>query len=493
MSEVQSIAALLCALGAALLCAALVSPLSQRAGVPALLLFLGLGMLAGSEGVGGVPFENYGSAFRIGTAALVLILFDGGLNTSRAVFRQALARASLLATVSVLITAGLVAAAGVALGLSLPISLLIGAVVSSTDAAAVFGILHSGGLHLKRSTSATLEVESGLNDPMAVFLTVATTEALLGAPLSAAGLAFSFARELAVGSAAGVALGFIGRFVLRTVELPAAGLYPALTLALAFLSFGIAALFGGSGFLAVYLTAVVLASGPLPYRAGVRRVHDALAWLAQILMFVLLGLLVFPSRLVPVAGVGLALALALAFFARPLAVLPALLFSRLPWNERLFVSWVGLRGAVPVILAAYPVLRGVAAGDQIFHLVFFVVLLNSLIPGATVGWLARRMGLATHNPPPPNASVELVSLRDLAGEFAWFFVTPASAVAKVPLRELPLPDGCVVTLVVRGSQVIAPRGHTELDPGDQVCIFFTAGCGPLLGLLFGAEPEAAEG
>ena len=213
--------------------------------------------------------------------------------------------------------------------------------------------------------------------------------------------------------------------------------------------------------------------------------HDALAWLAQILMFVMLGLLVFPSRLLPTTLNGLALAGALAFLARPLAVFAVLAPMRMPWREQVFIAWVGLRGAVPIVLATYPVLRGVPAGDQIFHLVFFVVLVNSLIPGATVAWLARRLGLAGAPRRVPAASVELVSLRELPGEFRWYLVSPASAVAGAFVRDLSVPEGCVVTLVVRAAEVIAPRGSTALLPGDEVCVFSIPSSRPLLDLLFG--------
>jgi cell volume regulation protein A len=491
MGEPLATAALLAAVGVLLVLAGLASPISNRLGVPALVLFLGLGMLAGSEGIGGIPFDDYPLAFRLGTIALVLILFDGGLNTAPAVLRRAALPAGLLATVAVVATAGLVAAAGLALGLSPEIALLVGAVVSSTDAAAVFSVLRSSGMRLRESTAATLEVESGLNDPMAVFLTVVAIEWALGNAVGVGPVALLFFQQFALGGAVGATVGYLGRTMLRRVQLPAAGLYPVLTVAIAFLSFGAATLAGGSGFLAVYVTGILLAARALPYGAGVRRVHDALAWLSQILMFTVLGLLVFPSKLVPTMGVGLALAAALAFVARPLAVAAILAMLRVPRSELLFVSWVGLRGAVPIILGAFPAVRGVPGGDELFHLVFFVVLVNSFVPGATVAWLARRLGLADASPPPPTASVELVSLRELPGDFVWYHVAPASAVAEAFVRDLPLPDGCLVTLVVRERDVVVPRGSTALRAGDQVCIFVLPDGRPLLDLLFGGAAESS--
>jgi potassium/hydrogen antiporter len=491
MGEPGATAALLAAIGILLVLAGLASPISNRLGVPALVLFLGLGMLAGSEGIGRIPFDDYPLAFRLGTIALVLILFDGGLNTAPAVLRRAALPAGLLATVAVVATAGLVAAAGLALGLAPEVALLVGAVVSSTDAAAVFSVLRSSGVRLRESTAATLEVESGLNDPMAVFLTVVATEWALGHALGVAPVALLFLQQFALGGVVGAAVGYAGRASLRRLQLPAAGLYPVLTVAIAFLSFGTATLVNGSGFLAVYVTGILLAARSLPYGAGVRRVHDALAWLAQILMFTVLGLLVFPSKLVPTMAVGLALAAVLAFVARPLAVAGLLALLRVPRAELFFVSWVGLRGAVPIILGAYPAVRGVPGGDELFHLVFFVVLVNSFVPGATVAWLARRLGLADGGPPPPAASVELISLRELPGDFVWYHVAPASAVAEAFVRDLPLPDGCLVTLVVRDRDVVVPRGSTQLLAGDQVCIFVLPEGRGLLELLFGGTADAS--
>ena len=491
MTEPAATAAILAALGLLLLLSALASPLPGRLGVPALVLFLLVGIAAGEEGLGGIPFGDYGLAFRLGCVALVLILFDGGLNTSLAAFRGAALRATLLATLGVVTTALVVAAVGVALGLSLPLALLVGAVVSSTDAAAVFSVLRSSGVRLQAGTATTLEVESGLNDPMAMLLTVATTEFVLGAQRATGAVTLDFAREFAVGIASGAAIGWLARALLPALRLPAAGLYPVLTVAIAFLAFGVATLLHGSGFLAVYLAGILTASGGLPYRQGVRRVHDSLAWLAQILMFVLLGLLVFPSRLVPTLGIGLALAAVLALVARPFAVLLSLAPFRMPCRERLFVSWVGLRGAVPIVLATYPVLRGVPEGDRLFHLVFFVVLVNSLVPGATVAWAARKLGLARGVEPEPAASIEVVSLREFPGEFVWYFVAAGSPAAGASLQALPIPAGSVAALVVRGAEVIAPRGGTVLLAADQICLFATEAERGVLERVFGAREPAA--
>lgn len=480
-------ALVLAATGTLLLVATLVSPVSQRLGVPALVLFIALGMVAGSDGIGGIPFDDYDFAFRIGTIALVLILFDGGLNTPVPILRAVLGRAVSLATLGVFITAVVVAGAGILVGLPVPLAVLVGAVVSSTDAAAVFSVLRGSGVRLHERTNATVEVESGLNDPMAVVLTTVATQVVLGEAQVGVDTVLVVLRQFALGAIAGVAFGGLGRVVLRGATLPAAGLYPVVTVGLAFLSYGATSLAGGSGFLAVYIAAIVVGAGPLPYRAGVRRVHDGLAWLAQLSMFLLLGLLVFPSRLWPLADEGLILGLALAFVARPLAVLVSLAPFATPWRERGFIAWVGLRGAVPIVLAIYPVLGGAHRGEEIFHLVFFIVLVSSVVPGATVAPVARWLGLARAEVESPSATVELVSHRDYRGEFVWFHVDGASAVAGAPVRDLPIPEACVLVLVLRHDQVIAPRGDTNLLPGDHVCVFVTPEHRTLLDLLFGRE------
>jgi cell volume regulation protein A len=316
----------------------------ERFGVPVALIFLVVGMLAGSEGIGGIAFDDYQRAFRIGIVALVLILFDGGLNTSVREVRQTLAPAGILATLGVVGTAGLVAAAAHALGFPWPAALLLGAVVSSTDAAAVFSVLRGSGISLKRRVGTTLEVESGINDPVAVILTVALTENLLS-PDAALGwrLALDAAIEIVVGLALGVAVGYGGRQLLARLRLPSGGLYPVLTLAFAFIAFGVATVLHGSGFLAVYVAALVLGNGALPYRAGLVRVHDAMAWLSQIAMFLVLGLLAFPSRLMEVAWIGLALALFLAVVARPVVV--ALCLAPFGYSGR--AGWSSSRASRP--------------------------------------------------------------------------------------------------------------------------------------------------
>jgi cell volume regulation protein A len=458
--------------------------------VPVALLFLGIGMAAGSDGPGGIEFADYGFAFRLGTVALVLILFDGGLNTPLSAVRSAIRPASALATVGVVVTAALVGvAARVLFAFSWTEALLLGAIVSSTDAAAVFSVLRGSGLHLKRRVGTTLELESGLNDPMAVILTVAFTNSLAGGKAIGWDLLLEVAVQLVVGGSLGVGIGWAGRQVIKRLRLQAAGLYPVMTLALAFLAFGLPTLIHGSGFLAVYAAGVILGNETLRYRTGLLRVHDALAWLAQVAMFLVLGLLVFPQQLLGVAGVGLVLSLFIAFVARPLAVLLCLLPFRFPAREIVYTGWVGLRGAVPIILATFPVLMGAPGASNLFHIVFFIVVVNGLVPGATVPWVTRKLGLASNAPAPPPAVLEIASTQILNGELSAFYIDTASASAGARISELPFPPGSAVMLLVRGLELLAPKGDTVLQPGDHLYVFSHSEDVPFLRLMFGQQED----
>ncbi len=492
-AEPLATALLLAVFGALLALSALFSRASERFSVPVALVFLGIGMLAGSEGIGRIAFENYGFAFRLGTVALVLILFDGGLNTHLHALREVARPAGVLATVGVVATAGLVAAMSHALGFDWPTAMLLGAVVSSTDAAAVFSVLRTSGISLKRRVGSTLEVESGLNDPMAVILTIAMTQHLLTpeTPLDWH-LATDVLTETVIGAGLGAAIGYGGRVLLARVRLPAGGLYPALTLGLAFLAFSVPTLLHGSGFLAVYVAAVLLGNGTLPYRPGLLRVHDALAWLSQIVMFLVLGLLVFPSRLREVAGIGLGLSLFLAIVARPLVVALCLApFRAYRPREVGYVGWVGLRGAVPIILATFPVLADAPGASRVFDVVFFIVVVNALVPGSTVPWVTRRLGLESADPPAPRAVLEIESMLPLEGELVSYYIDPALAVAGVSLRDLPFPEGASVVLIVRGRELLAPKGATVLEPGDHAYLVTRREDRALLQLMFG-RPENDE-
>jgi cell volume regulation protein A len=488
--EPEATALLLATCGLLLGVSVVFSRASQRTGVPIALLFIVVGMVAGSEGLGHIAFDDYHFAFRIGTLALALILFDGGLNTPLNAVRRVIAPAGLLATIGVVGTALLVAATAHAFGVGWGEALLIGAVVSSTDAAAVFAVLRGSGLQLKRRVGVTLEVESGLNDPVAVILTTVLTENLL-TPGSAAGfrIPVEIAVQLVMGAVVGAAAGYGGRQLLGRLMLLSGGLYPVMTLSIGLLAFGVATLVHGSGFLAVYLAGLLLGNGPLPYRTGLLRVHDALAWLSQVGMFLILGLLVYPSRLLEVALIGLGIAAVLAFIVRPLVVALCLLPFRYPKKEMFYIGWVGLRGAVPIVLATYPVLAGAPGAGRLFDLVFFIVVASALVPGATVAWVTQRLGLQTREPPAPHAVLAIESRQPLQGELMSFYIDEALVVTGMPVEELPLPEGAAVTLIVRQNRLVPPTPGTTLQAGDHVHLIAAADERGFIQLMFGRPEE----
>jgi potassium/hydrogen antiporter len=368
--------------------------LSVRFGIPSLTLFLIVGMLAGSDGPGGLYFDNPSLVQTLGVIALVFILYSGGLDTEWDGVRPVLWNGLALSTIGVLLTALLVGwFVSVVQGLSFLEGLLLGAIVSSTDAAAVFMVLRARKVRIPRSLTNLLEVESGSNDPMAVVLTVALIQLLSNPATSFGELLGYFVVQMAVGAMLGVVMGELIRWTLNTLKLELAGIYPVLSLAFALLTYGVTAELRGSGFLAVYLAGLFIRRRPVAHKRTLLQFHDGLAWLMQITMFLVLGLQVFPARLLPIAGVGLLVSLYLIFVARPLSVYTALAFSRLSFREQTLVAWVGLRGAVPIVLATFPVLAGVQQADTIFHLVFFIALTSVLLQGPPISWMTRMLRL----------------------------------------------------------------------------------------------------
>ncbi|MGY6631681.1 MAG: potassium/proton antiporter [Wenzhouxiangella sp.] len=487
-SEPTTTALLVSAIGALLIFSVLFSRPSEKIGIPVVLVFLLLGLAVGSRLPEG--FIDFELAFRLGTVGLVLILFDGGLNTPFRQVRAYLAPASLLATIAVAGTAMLVALCAWLLGLGWMEAMLLGAIVSSTDAAAVFSSLRGSGVQLRRRVGATLELESGLNDPMAVILTITLTAQLLGTD-SFAPLAFfaDVVIQLAVGLAAGLAIGWLGTQLLARIRVPAAGLYPALTLALALLAFGVPTVFMGSGFLAVYVAALMLGNRRLPYRSGILRVHDAMAWLAQISMFLVLGLLAVPQMLVEVGWRGLVIALALALVARPVMVLLCLKPFGYRWSESGFISWVGLRGAVPILLATYPVLAGVDGASTLFHLVFFVVVVNALIPGATIRWAVQLFQVERAGEPRPSPVIEVNAIESLPVEIISFRLEPAALVTGLPIKSVPLPAGASILLLVRGREAMPADPDTQLEAEDHIHVMVKPADKRSVELMFGLREE----
>jgi cell volume regulation protein A len=489
LHEPHATAVFFMAVALLLAASALVSHATQRLRVPAGLIFLAIGMIAGSEGLVGIAFDDYQFAFRIGSAALALILFDGGLNTPIDTLRRSLVPAGLLATIGVVGTMLIVAFVANRLGLPWSASFLLGAIVSSTDAAAVFAVLRSNGIQLKHRVGGTLEVESGINDPVAVILTTLLTRQLLGERVSVWLATLNVLREIVIGAAIGVAIGGGARWLLARTRLPASGLYSVMTLATALLAFSLPTLLHGSGFLGVYVAALALGAGRVPYGTALRRIHDSLAWLGQVVMFLVLGMLVYPSKLVEAAWIGTIVGLALTFVARPVMVALCLMPLRFPRNDVLYVGWVGLRGAVPIILATFPVLAGAPGAARLFNIVFFIVVLNAFLPGTTVPWLTRRLELESQEPPPPDAVLTIESFERLDGELLSYYVDEALPVAGMMLHELPFPDGAAVTMIVRGRELIAPKGDTRLEVGDHAYVLTKPDGVGMVHLLFG-HPES---
>jgi potassium/hydrogen antiporter len=372
---------------------------SSRLGIPALLLFLVIGMLAGSDGPGGIYFDDALVAQSVGIVALAFILFAGGLETDWKTVRPALGAALSLSTLGVLLTAAVVAVFSLwLLHVSFAEGLLLGAIVSATDAAAVFSVLGARNIQLTGKLLPLLELESGTNDPMAIFLTVGLTSLLTNPHESIFSILLLFVRQMGIGTVAGLLLGVIAIWLLKRLNLDVEGLYRVFTIALVLFAYGLTALLGGSGFLAVYLVGLLLGNSTVQRVDRLSRFHDSLAWLMQIAMFLILGLLVFPSRLPAVFISGLLITGVAVFIARPVSVLLALLPVKMNFREKLFVSWVGLRGAVPIVLATFPLLAGLDRASFLFDLVFFVVLASVLLQGASVPLVAKWLGVVIPQP-----------------------------------------------------------------------------------------------
>jgi cell volume regulation protein A len=489
-AEPTATALVLVAVGGLLALGVASSRASSRLGVPLALVFLLVGILAGSEGIGRIHFEDYHLTYRLGTAALVLILFDGGLHTPMRGVKLVAGPALVLATIGVAGTAGITAFAAHMTGYGWPLALLVGAIVSSTDAAAVFAVLSASGTQLRRRIGLTLEVESGLNDPMAVILTTAlTANALASHQLSIPGLIGEVVVELVIGGALGFGIGRLGRFLVGRMRLPATGLYPVFTLGLACVSYGLPTLAHGSGFLAVYMSGLAFGNGALAHANNLKRVHDAMGWLAQVAMFLVLGLLVFPTRLANAAPTGLAIALTIALVARPVVVGLCLLPFRYNFREIVYIGLVGLRGAVPIVLATIPVLENVAGARELFDVVFFVAVVGAIIPGATVPYITRLLGLESKAPPKPQTTIEIDAGSANGVELHSYYVEASLAVAGAALRDVPFPEGAAVSMVEREGELIAPNGDLQLLPGDHVFVLASRQDRAFVELLFGVAED----
>lgn len=457
--------------GMLLILSVLSSKATDRLGIPSLLVFLALGMLAGSEGIGGIYFDNASLSQALGVVALTYILFSGGLETEFRHVRPIIREGAILASLGVFLTCiftGIFAAK--VLGFSTLEGLLLGAIVSSTDAAAVFTVLRARSVNLKGKVKPLLELESGLNDPMAVLLTVGLLQLMGQGDVSPYTLIPLFFTQLAVGGIAGYVVGKTTGILLNRLKLEFDGLYPVVTIALVVLVYGFTQAIGGNGFLAVYLTGLMLGKENFIHKKSLVLFHGGIAWLMQIAMFLTLGLLVFPSSLLPVAPHGMAVSVFLILIARPAAVFLSLVGSSFTIREKALIAWVGLRGSVPIILATYPLLAGISRADVIFHLVFFIVITSVLIQGTSISAIAKLLKVDAPVRAKFRYPIEYVPTGNVKNDLVEMEVRPNSPAIGKSIIELNLPKDALIVLIQRKGNVIVPKGGTHLEADDTMLV-----------------------
>ncbi|HOT06784.1 MAG: Na(+)/H(+) antiporter 1 [Methanosaeta sp. PtaB.Bin039] len=452
-----------------LLLSVISSKASSQLGVPTLLLFLVIGMLAGSDGPGGIYFSDPWLAQSLGIVALIFILFSGGLDTRWGEIKPVLWKGALLSTVGVMITTIIVGyAAYFLLDFTLQEALLLAAIISSTDAAAVFSVLRSKKISLKGELRPLLELESGSNDPMAIFLTASLIGLIMNPASQPTALIPMFAQQMALGAVFGYIMGRAVVFSINRIRLDYQGLYPILTVSLILLTYGLTSVLGGNGFLAVYLAGLTMGNYSFIHKRSLMHYHDSLAWMMQIAMFLTLGLLVFPYRLIPIAGISLLISFLLMFLARPISVLLCLAPFKMPMKDRVLISWVGLRGSVPIILATFPLLAGIQKADTIFNIVFFVVLTSVLVQGSSIPFVARRLGLEA--PMESVSEQETVADREVWESLVKLKVASGSAAVGKQIADLNIPDDTWIAVLRRNGHPIRPGGSTVLQAGDRLSV-----------------------
>ena len=449
----------------------LVGKTSFRLGVPTLILFVIVGMLAGSEGFGGINFDSPSIARFVGIVALNVILFSGGLETRWESIKPVIWHGLTLSTVGVFLTAISVGIFVWAItDFTFLEGLLLGSIVSSTDAAAVFSILRARNLGLKKNIRATLELESGSNDPMAYFLTVAVMGLILSGEQSAASIIPLFIKQVIIGTVLGLLIGRLGKEIINRIALDYEGLYPVLVIALMFFTFSATDFLGGNGFLAIYLCAIYLGNQYLIHKKTILQVFDGMAWLMQIVLFLTLGLLVFPSHIIPVLGLGLLVSAFLMFVARPFAVFACLLPFRVKLKTITFISWVGLRGAVPIVFATYPLLAGIDKSQMIFNVVFFISLTSVLLQGTTLRFFANRLRVSVPERAKQRTPPDIELSDTMKSELTEIEIDDTSNAAGKRILDIGFPRAALIALIKRNGTFITPNGSTVIQPGDTLVI-----------------------
>jgi len=444
---------------------------SYRFGVPTLLLFLAIGMLAGSDGIGGINFDNPKIAQFIGIVSLNFILFSGGLDTNWTSVKPILKEGIALSTLGVLLTAlSLGTFVWFVTDFTIYESMLLGSIVSSTDAAAVFSILRAKSLALKTNLRPTLELESGSNDPMAYVLTIAFLTLVVNQDQSVYSIIPLFLQQMIVGGLAGFAFGRISKYIINKIQLDFEGLYPVLVIALMFITFSATDFVGGNGFLAIYICAVYLGNQDLIHKKTILKMFDGMAWLMQIVLFLTLGLLVFPSQIIPYFGIGLLISLFLILVARPVGVFLSLMFFKMKLRRRFYISWVGLRGAVPIVFATYPLLAGIDKANMIFNIVFFIAVTSVLIQGTTLSLVAKWLHVAL-----PEKVKKITEIDKLITEFPKsslqeFEILPDYYAVNKRIVDLHFPASAFIVMIKRNGEYIRPGGSTVLEANDVLMV-----------------------
>lgn len=444
---------------------------SYKFGVPTLIFFLGVGMLAGEDGIGGITFNDPQIAQMIGVISLNFILFNGGLDTDWKAVRPILKEGIVLSSIGVLLTA-------VTLGtfvyyvtdFTIYESLLLGSIVSSTDAAAVFSILRSKNLALRTNLRPTLELESGSNDPMAYVLTIMFLGLVMTPEKSIASMIPVFLQQMILGTVAGFAFGRVSKIIINRIKLDFEGLYPVLVIALMFITFSVTDFFGGNGFLAIYICGLYLGNKYIIHKKTILRMYDGLAWLMQIVLFLTLGLLVLPSQIVPVIGIGLVISLFLMLVARPVSVFISLMFFKMRLRRRVYISWVGLRGAVPIVFATYPLLAGIEKADMIFNIVFFIALTSILVQGTSLGVVAKWLKVSRPAEEKILTPSEEFMEEHPKTEMREIGIGDSNKTVGKRIVDLEFPSSAIIAMIKRGEKYITPDGSTVIEAGDVLIV-----------------------